>query len=105
MGRANLRMVTNEMNRVIKARKQLSGRVFDVDYEDLEDNPFEVIRSIYDHYNLNWTRGFESCLHSEIQKHPKGKYGPHTYSLEQFGLSRKEVVDHLGIYRRHLRLD
>jgi hypothetical protein len=104
MGRANLRMVTNEMSRVIKARKQLSGRVFDVRFEDLEDNPFDVIRSIYDHYELKWTRGFETYLHSEIQKHPKGKYGLHTYSLEQFGLSRRDVLSHLGTYRRQLRL-
>lgn len=104
MARANLRLVTNEMNRVIKARKQLPGRVFDVRYEDLESNPFEVVRSIYDHYDLKWTRGFENCLRSEIQKHPKGKHGLHTYSLEQFGLSRTDVLNHLGAYRRQLRL-
>ncbi len=104
MCQANLRMVTNEVNRAIKARKQFPGKVLDVRYKDLECSPLEVVRRIYHHFDLEWTQSLEVRIRSSIQQHPKGKHGAHKYGLEDFGLSRQEVLSHLGAYRRQLRL-
>lgn len=60
-------------------------------YEDLVENPHREMMNIYTHFNMNVSPVFEERLKQASGRAKKYKSG-HSYSLEQYGMSREEVL-------------
>lgn len=60
-------------------------------YEDLVENPHREMMNIYSHFNMNVSQIFEDRLKQASGRAKKYKSG-HSYSLEQYGMSREEVL-------------
>ncbi len=76
----------------------------DSHYLDLIEDPVAAIRKIYDRAGLAWPRGHADRITAYLRDKPKGKFGRHRYSLEEYGLDRPavdaayaEYVDYYGI--------
>ena len=52
----------------------------------------------YDQFGLDFTSEAEQSLVEHLTDNPKGKHGPHQYSLEEYGLSKERVLERLGDY-------
>ncbi|MCO5248855.1 MAG: sulfotransferase [Chitinophagales bacterium] len=63
-------------------------------YEDLVENPEKEMIEIYRHFNLSIGTDFELKLRN-TSKRSKSYQSTHQYSLEQYGLSKNEVLDRL----------
>lgn len=65
-------------------------RVCHVNYTDLAADAVGTARRIYAHFDLPFTPAFEQRLRVFLREFPRGKYGRHDYSLEEFGLEEAE---------------
>ena len=64
-------------------------RFVDVWYAQLLHNPLEVVRRIYRQFDLPLTAEAEAQMRRYLGRNPKDHYGPHVYSLPQFGLDHE----------------
>jgi len=67
-----------------------SGRFFDVRFEDILEKPLEVIEQLYGHFGFEWSPDIRDRMSTYVQNRPREKHGKHSYTLEEFGLSREE---------------
>jgi len=67
------------------------GRFFDVRYADLTADPVGTVRAALAHFGEDLPAVAEDRLTRHLAGNPQHKHGPHSYSLEQFGLHRAEV--------------
>lgn len=67
-----------------------SNRVCHVHYTDLAADPVGTVRRLYAHYDLPFTAGFEQRLRAFLLEFPRGRFGRHEYSLQEFGLNPDE---------------
>ena len=74
------------------------GAIFDVQYADTVRDPLGTVRSIYAHFGEPLTREAEAEMKRYLADNPKGKHGKHTYSLEEYGLTAREVHDAFADY-------
>ncbi len=84
------------IDRAMKVRPTLpSEQLVDVRLDDLNDDPEGTLRSIYEHFDLEWD---EAEMPQRIQAHlaiedlrARKMSGRHKYTAEQFGLTREEL--------------
>jgi len=84
------------IDRAMKVRPTLpSEQLMDVRLDDLNHDPVGTLRSIYEHFELEWN---EEAMPGRITGHldaearrTRGMSGRHKYTAEQFGLTREEL--------------
>ena len=65
--------------------------IYDLQYQDLMRDPIGEIKKLGEHFGDPISAEAETAMENYMQNNPKGKHGKHTYSLEDYGLT-KEVV-------------
>jgi hypothetical protein len=80
----------------------------DSHYLDLIESPVDAIRRIYERAGLDWPEGHEARILGYLADKPKGKFGRHAYTLEEYGLDAATVdaayasyVEHYAIRSEH----
>ncbi|MCO5233919.1 MAG: sulfotransferase [Chitinophagales bacterium] len=63
-------------------------------YEDLVNHPHQEMIKIYNHFNIDVSSAFNERLKKALGRAKNYKSG-HSYSLEQYGMSKEEVRDRL----------
>jgi hypothetical protein len=54
-------------------------------YSDLFADPIDMVRRVYARFDLEYTPEFERRMLRYLDDNKQGKYGRHTYSLEEYG--------------------
>ena len=92
MAEANLQLLKWDLACNLAARGKCAGRIYDLQYEQIVNDPVGTMREIYRHFNLEWPDGFERCLQAYIEQNPKDKHGSHRYQPEDFGQTAQEIA-------------
>ena len=72
--------------------------IYDMQYADVVRDPVGEIKKIYQHFEEPFTAEAEAAMNGYMQANPKGKHGRHSYSLEDYGLTREGVRERYGDY-------
>ena len=87
------------LERGLAAREKLdASRFIDVRYQDFVEDSLAVATRIYQHFDLPLGASEREALRGHVESHPQGKHGSHDYSLEQYGLSKDDVVGRFASY-------
>lgn len=85
------------VDRTADARDRHPEAAFlDVDYPHLLAEPLTVIRAIYEFDGMELTSAVEERMRAYLADNQQGKFGRHTYSLEEFGLREDEIRERLA---------
>ena len=80
------------MERFLQTRNNISQeRFIDIKYADLTRDPLGTMQHIYTKVGKDVPVKLEEGTREWLQRHRKGKYGKHDYSLEEFGLTRSMI--------------
>ena len=90
------------MTRYLKSRDQmgLDGRIIDVKYEQVREDPISVIRQIYQRAGIPLSAEAEQKMidwHNSNEQHAAGAF---KYSLEEFGLTEAKIDTAFAEYIR-----
>lgn len=72
--------------------------IYDLHYAELMRDPIGQLKKVYEHFGEPFTPEAEAAMSNYMQQNPQGKHGRHTYSLEDYGLTRGQVRDHFRDY-------
>jgi hypothetical protein len=78
-------------------------QIIDIRYDDLVADPLAVIRRIYAQFGYRFSAEFERDLTRVIESERTAVRSRHGYSLEQFGLSRDQVIERSSDYLMWVR--
>ena len=78
--------------------------VLDLRYDDLVADPLAAVASVCEFADIRWTGGAERRVRRFLERNPKGRHGRHRYAPEEFGVSRVELEERLGDYRKEFGL-
>jgi hypothetical protein len=102
-----LRRINKLIERIVEFRTRCHPsrkNIFDVNYDDLIEQPIVTVRRIYDHFNLHWSLEFEEAMNTWLRDNPQGKQGRHSYSLTEYGLNHKDIearfADYINLFLR-----
>ena len=91
-------MLTHGMQRMLEVRAELEpGRIYDLDYRRLVDDPLATVGDIYAHFGLELDEGASSAMHSWLEQ-SRGLTGKHSYSLDMFGLDASALAQRFAPY-------
>ncbi len=98
-----VRKSTTILNKGIEYRKtQPQDRFLDINYDDLVDNAEGILEEIYKGRGGIPEELMQKFIKAE-QDNPPQKYGSHSYSLEDFGLSEEDIEKRIVAYRDLLK--
>jgi hypothetical protein len=75
-----------------------SAQFLDVGFESIESDPLGTVERVYDFLGWPLTGSARSAMQSFLDANPKNKHGVHSYTLEQFGLSRAAQMERFRSY-------
>ena len=100
VGTTILDMFTDGMKRSMAAPQQRRQQIIDVRFEDLVADPAAVVRRVYAQFGYRFSATFEQGLARAIGSERTAVRPRHSYALEQFGLSRAQVIERSAEYLR-----
>lgn len=92
LGRTGLDGGLRAAERLLAVRERLDdGRVLDVQYADIVNDPLGTVRRIHGHFGYATSPEMERRMQSWVDSNPRHKHGVHSYTLQRFGLGAEEV--------------
>lgn len=73
-------------------------RIVDVHYRDLVTDPVETIQRLYASFGEELSPEASDAMRAHVAARPKGKFGVHRYSLDEFGLDAGELRERFAHY-------
>jgi hypothetical protein len=101
-----LQRLAEGWGQAIRAREAMSaagkgGQILDCDYRDIVADPIGMVKSINEYFGHTLTPESEQKMVAHLADNPKGKHGPHKYTLEQFGLTAADVQKAFADYSQY----
>ena len=89
------------LDRALKFHEENSHRTHftDVPYRDLVEDSMKVMHRIYADRNETVSSELEKIFNESGNRNPKGKYGQHIYSLDDFGIDEKYIDKYTAAYQ------
>lgn len=105
IGDTLLDMFVDGMDRLMRAPQPAAdAHAIDISYDELTADPVEgpvaVVRRLYDRFGYAYSPVFEQAMVRTLEAQRTGERPHHHYTLEQFDLSRAEVIERAGDYLR-----
>lgn len=73
-------------------------RFFDLDFRDIDADPFGAVQRIYAHFGFEPTADADRAMRRHCAENPRGKHGAHAYSAEEFGLDAGRIRERFASY-------
>ena len=75
-----------------------SDAFVDIAYSNLVSDPISTVASLYEQLGETFTSDAEAAMRAHSAEHKKDRFGSHSYSLEDWGLSRDELTERVQPY-------
>lgn len=96
LGQSMLRLCEGLMRRTLAARAaHPEHTVIDIAYRRLIADPVTTVLDIHERAGLPITPALEAAITEGVARRPQHAHGTHTYALEDFALTEREVRDRL----------
>ncbi len=80
------------MRRAVDFRDEFGDERFaDISFGDLQTDQVGALHDAYDHLGIPFTPATDAAVRNWADTHPPGRFGQHSFDLEQFGLTESAV--------------
>jgi hypothetical protein len=81
-----------------------ASQFLDINFESIEHDPLGTVERAYDFLGWPLTNEARTAMQNFLAANPKNKHGVHSYTLEQFGLSRETETARFRSYCERFRI-
>lgn len=98
IGQFYMRQLRAHVDRIAAVKARDPGRVYDLRYDRVMATPAEAIREAYAWLGMPFDESTRAGIETWLAENPQGKFGSHTYALEDYDVSRDEVAQAFAGY-------
>lgn len=84
--------------RPLEMSRERPNDIYHLYYDDLMRDPISQMKRVYAWLGDAWTPAAEAGMHAWLEANPQGRFGKHSYSLTQWGLTRKGLESYFSDY-------
>lgn len=84
--------------RPMELARERPDDIYNLYYDDLVTDPLAALRKVYGWLGWEWTAAAETGMQGWLSENPQGRYGKHSYSLAQWGLTKKDLMPYFADY-------
>ncbi len=84
-----------------RLKGEIPDRIVDVHFADLMKDPVATIEAAYATMGRTFHGEHADAIRKYVDNRPKGKFGKHAYSTEQFGFDENEIRERMKPYTDH----
>jgi len=86
------------LRRPLEMAKQRPQDFYHLYYEDMMKDPLGALKKVYSWLGDEWTAETEQGMKAWLAANPQNRFGRHSYSLEQWGFTRKDLEPYFADY-------
>jgi Sulfotransferase family len=86
--------------RPLEMSRERPQDIYHLYYDDLVRDPLAQMKKVYAWLDDEWTDATQTGMQSWLEANPQGKFGKHSYSLSQWGFSKKDLEPYFSDYLR-----
>lgn len=86
------------LRRPLEMAKQRPNDIYNLYYSELMSDPITQMKKIYQWLGDDWTADAEAGMNQWLHDNPQNKFGKHSYSLEEWGFSKKDLEPYVSDY-------
>ena len=87
-------------SRPLEVNAERPDDIYHCYYDDLVADPMAQLKQIYRWLGHDWTETAEAGMQGWLDSNPQNKRGKHSYSLEEWGLTKKDLEPYFSDYLR-----
>lgn len=84
--------------RPLEMSRERPNDIYHVYYDDLIRDPIGQMKQVYAWLGDPWTAAAERGMQGWVEANPQGRFGKHSYSLGDWGLSKKDLAPYFSDY-------
>jgi hypothetical protein len=84
-----------------RAKGELPDRFVDVHFQDLLRDPVATLRGAYERMGRRFSDAHAEAIRRYLAEKPKGKFGVHQYTPEEWGFTAEGLRESLAPYIAH----
>jgi hypothetical protein len=88
------------LSRPLEMSRARPDDIYHLYYDDLVADPLAQMKSVYAWLRNEWTDATETAMRSWLEENPQGRFGPHRYSLAQWGFTKQDLEPYFSDYLR-----
>ncbi len=86
------------LRRPLEMAKERPGDIYHLYYDDMMSDPVGEMKKVYAWLGDDWTGVAETGMRQWLVENPQNRFGKHTYSLSEWGFSKKELEPYFADY-------
>ena len=86
--------------RPLELARERGDAIYNLYYDDLVADSLGAMRKVYGWLGWDWTEATEQGMRGWLDENPQGRFGTHSYSLAQWGFTRKDLEPYFADYLR-----
>jgi hypothetical protein len=86
------------VRRPLELAAEQPGSIYNLYYDDLMADPLHEMKNVYAWLGDPWTDAAESGMRRWLAENPQYRFGKHSYNLEEWGFTRKELEPYFADY-------
>ena len=87
------------LRRPLELARERPNAIYHLYYDDMMADPIGQMKQVYGWLGDAWTAAAESGMKKWLDDNPQGRFGKHSYSLSEWGFTRKELEPYFADYR------
>jgi hypothetical protein len=84
--------------RPLEVSRERPNDIYHLYYDDLIRDPIAQMKKVYGWLDDPWTPSAETGMQAWLGANPKGRFGKHSYSLAEWGLTKKDLAPYFSDY-------
>ena len=88
------------LRRALEMSRERPDDFFHLDYDDFVADPIAWMKRIYAWLGDPWTEDAETGMHAWLDANPQGRFGKHTYSLDEWDFTTRDLEPYFADYLR-----
>jgi hypothetical protein len=84
--------------RPMELARERGDAMYNLYYDDLVADPLAALKKVYAWLDWDWSADAEQGMQGWLAENPQGRFGKHSYSLAEWGMTRRDLEPYFADY-------
>lgn len=90
--------LSQHVRRPLEMARERPDDIYNLYYDDMMADPIAQMKKVYNWLGDEWTEAAEAGMRQWLDDNPKGRFGKHSYSLQEWGYTKEDLEPYFADY-------